>query len=652
MGTSILNIGVTGLNAAQTGLLTTGHNITNAATAGYNRQRIQQTTNIPQFSGAGFLGQGTNVSNIERVYSQFLTAQVNAASAQAAHYETYSSEISQLDNLLADENSGLSPALQGFFTAVSEVSANPASIPARQALLSGAEALVARFQSVDGRMSEIASGVNGQIFSTIGGINSLAEQVADLNQRIIVAQSASQGHPANDLLDQRDELVTQLNQQIRVSTTTNDDGSVNVFVGSGQALVVGTQVSSLAAVASVENRDRIEVALQGADGTLVRLPESLVTGGSLGGLVAFRSQTLEPAINALGRIAAGFAQAFNEQHKLGQDLTGALGTDVFRLADPVVGGSTLNTGSAEIAAAFGDANDLTGSDYRLAYDGSNYNLTRLSDNTRWTSASLSGLPPASDPQGFNLSLTTGAPAAGDTFLIQPTRQAAKDIALLITDARNIAAAAPIRTSAPTANKGTASISAGSVASTTSLGTAVPATLAYDAATGNLTGFPATFPITVTHNGTDTTFPAGSSISYVSGDTLSFGGFSLTISGQPANGDTFLIERNTQGVSDNRNALLLGQLQTTKTLIGGTASYQSAYSQIVSSVGNTAREVEVGLSAQQSLVQQATDAQQALSGVNLDEEAANLLRYQQMFQASSKVIDIASKLFEQVLALGR
>lgn len=650
MGTSILNIGVTGLNAAQSGLLTTGHNITNAATSGYNRQRIVQSTNTPQLSGAGFFGQGTNVTNVERVYSQYLNAQVNAASAQAAHYDSYANEIAQLDNLLADESAGLSPALQDFFTAVSEVSANPASIPARQAMLSGAESLAARFRSVESRMSEIAEGVNGQITGTVSGINSLAEQIAHLNQKIIVVQAASQGHPANDLLDQRDQLISDLNQQIRVATTSNDDGSLNVFVGSGQALVVGTQVSSLAAVSAVDDIDRIEVALQGADGALIRLPESLVNGGALGGLVAFRSETLDPAINALGRIAIGFAQSFNEQHQLGQDLTGALGTAMFSVASPVVLGSTLNTGSAEIAATLGRATDLTGSDYRLAYDGTSYTLTRLSDKTSWTSGSLAGLPPASEPQGFTLSAVSGAPAAGDTFLIQPTRQAAKDISLLISDARSIAAAAPIRTSTAAANRGTATISAGTVQSTGSLATVAPTTLTYTAATGHLSGFPATLPVTVTHNGSATTYAAGATIPYVSGDTLSFGGISVTLSGQPADGDQFGIAANTQGVSDNRNALLLGQLQTAKTLIGGTASYQSAYSQIVSGVGNKAREVEVGLTAQQNLVKQAEEAQQSLSGVNLDEEAANLLRYQQMFQASSKVIDIASKLFEQILTL--
>lgn len=640
MGTSILNIGVTGLNAAQAGLLTTGHNIANAATPGYNRQQIVQSTNTPQFTGAGFFGQGTNVSNVQRIYSQFLAAQVTTASTQAAQYQTYSSEISQLDNLLADANAGLSPAVQDFFNAVSDVSANPASIPARQAMLSSAQALAGRFQSVDSRLNEIREGVNGQITSSVGAINSLAQQVADLNQRIVVAQAAGPAHQANDLFDQRDQLIAELNQQIRVTTSSNDDGSLNVFVGNGQALVVGMQTSKLTVTPSAGDMTRLEVGLQGATGALIRMPESLITGGALGGLVAFRRETLEPAINSVGRVAIGFAQTFNDQHQLGQDLTGAMGGDMFNVASPLVLAATQNSGTANIAATLGNVADLTGSDYRLAYDGANYTLTRVSDNKSWTAASSSALPPASESQGFTLNLTSGTPSAGDTFLIQPTREGAKLISVLIGDARNVAAAAPLRTVAATSNTGTGSISAGSVNSP-------PPTNANLQQTVSITfnNPPTSFNVSGTGTGdpVNVTFAAGADISY--------NGWTVQIAGSPAAGDTFKLQANTSGVSDNRNALLLGQLQSAQTLLGGTASYQSAYSQIVSTVGNKAREVEVGLTAQQNLVQQAQDAQQSLSGVNLDEEAANLLRYQQLFQASGKMIDIAGKLFDQILALG-
>lgn len=640
MGTSILNIGVSGLSAAQAGLLTTGHNIANAATPGYNRQQIVQTTNTPQFSGAGFLGQGTNVTNVQRIYSQFLAAQVSSASTQAAQYQTYSNEISQLDNLLADPNAGLSPALQDFFNAVSEVSANPASIPARQAMLSSAQALVGRFQSVDSRLNEIRDGVNGQITSSVGAINSLAQQVADLNQRIVVAQAAGPRHQANDLLDQRDQLVAELNQQIRVTTTSNDDGSVNLFVGNGQALVVGMQTSSLTVTPAVDDVTRMEVGIVGAGGAVIRMPESLITGGALGGLIAFRRETLEPAINSVGRVAIGFAQTFNDQHNLGQDLTGALGGDMFSIASPLELSSSLNTGTANIAATLSSVNDLTGSDYRLTYDGTNYTLTRISDFKSWTAASPASLPPGSEPQGFTLSLTSGTPAAGDAFLIQPTRQGAKMISVLIGDARNIAAAAPIRAGAAIGNTGTGSISAGSV-------NTPPPTNANLQQTVSITfdNPPTTFSV----NGTGTGNPVN--VAYTAGADITYNGWTVQISGTPSAGDTFTLEANSSGVSDNRNALLLGQLQSAQTLLGGTASYQSAYSQIVSTVGNKAREVEVGVTAQQNLVQQAQDAQQSLSGVNLDEEAANLLRYQQQFQASGKMIDIAGKLFEQILALG-
>jgi flagellar hook-associated protein 1 FlgK len=650
MGSSILNIGLTGLYAAQAGLLTTSHNIANAGTRGFNRQQILQSTNAPQFFGGGFFGQGTDVTSVRRIYDRFLAGQVGAASSQAAQYQTYSNQISQIANLLADSSAGLSPALQDFFGSINAVAADPASLSSRQAMLSGAQSLVARFHSLDARLTEIRDGVNTQITSSVAGINAAAQQIAALNDRIAVVQATGSGQPPNDLLDQRDQLVADLNSLVRVTTSTESDGSISVFIGSGQALVVGAQASSLTAKPAADDLTRIEIGLQGPGGGAIPLPEGLLTGGTLGGLIAFRRETLDPAINNLGRIAIGLAQTFNAQHRLGQDLNGELGGDMFQVASASVVANARNSGTANLAATLGNAADLTGSDYRVSYDGSNYTLTRLSDNRSWTASSLARLPPSSEPQGFSLDVASGVPAAGDSFLIQPTRKGSADLRLLITDPRDIAAAAPMLTAASVGNTGTGTISAGAVQSTANLGV-LPVTLTY--ASGNLSGFPPGLDVTIVHNGEATTHTAPvASIAYSPGDTIQFGGMSFGISGQPNDGDTFAIARNSSGVSDNRNALLLGQLQTANTLLGGSASYQSAYAQMVGVVGNKAREVDLGLNAQQSLVRQAQDAQQSVSGVNLDEEAANLVHYQQMYQASGKVIEIASKLFDQILALAQ
>jgi flagellar hook-associated protein 1 FlgK len=640
MGSSVFNIGVSGLAAAQAGLLTTGHNISNASTPGFNRQQIVQSTNTPQFTGAGYFGQGTNVTTVKRIYNQFLATQTLTAQTRLAELNAYADQIRQIDGLLADSSAGLSTALNEFFRGVHEVAANPSSIPARQSMLSMAQALVGRFQNVDGRLNEIRDGVDTQLASTVADINAYSTQIAALNQRIILAQAAGPGQPANDLLDQRDQLISQLNQQVRVTTLTESDGSLSVFVGNGQAVVIGAQSYGLTTMQSGEDASRMTVGITLPAGGSAALPEAMLSGGTLGGLLAFRSESLDTAQNALGRIAIGLAETFNAQHRLGQDLTGAIGGSFFTAPSPQViyPNNPLNGGTASIGVAVASANSLTTSDYRLTADGGgNYTLTRLSDNA--TIFAASALPQT--VEGLTISLASGAANAGDTFLIQPTRSAVNDIGVALTDARSIAAAAPIRTAASNSNTGTGSVSAGSVNGPPPVNANLTQTV-----TITFDNPPTTFDVagTGTGNPTNVAFTAGGSISY--------NGWTIQIGGTPAAGDVFTISANSGGVSDNRNALLLAGLQTGKTLAGGTASYQSAYAQIVSDVGNKTREIQVTATAQESVLKQAEDAQQSLSGVNLDEEAANLLRYQQAYQASGKMIEIASRLFDTLLSLGR
>lgn len=649
MGSSVLSIGVSGLNAAQMGLSVAGHNIANAATPGFSRQSIVQGTNIAVQSGSGYLGQGTNVQTVKRVYSDFLAKQVMSASTTAAELDTYSREIQQIDNLLADPSSGLSPALQTFFRGVADVAANPESLAARQSMLSSAHALVGRFQSLDSRLQDVRAGVDSQLAAAMGEANSVAGQIAVLNNRIVVAQAGNVHTPPNDLLDQRDRLLGELNQIVRTTTSTDTDGSVNVFIGNGQPLVVGSQSYRLEPAPDVFDPTRITVGYASPAGS-VRLQESLVTGGKLGGLLAFRSEVLDSAQNALGRVAMGLSERFNEQHGLGQDLMGALGGTFFTSGQPLALASSQNGGGGVLSAIVTDASLLTTSEYRLSYDGANYALRRESDGQSWAGASIAALNAGIAGEGLSLTLA-GAPAAGDYFRILPTRTGARDIGLAITDPRAIAAAAPIRTSAPLTNTGTASISAGSVSSVTNLAT-LPFTLQYDAGTGAFSGFPPALPVTVVEtDGTTTNYAAGAPVTYASGATVTVGSMSFVITGQPGDQDQFTVEPNAGGVGDNRNALLLGGLQTANSLAGGTANFQSVYSQLVSEVGNKAREVDVTLVAQENLVKQASDAQSGMSGVNLDEEAANLIRYQQAYQAAAKVIQIASRLFDTLLELG-
>lgn len=641
---SLFTVGLSGLNAAQIGLATTGHNITNASTDGYHRQTIVQGTNLATPTGSGFIGQGTNVETIKRVYSQFLDNQLQQVQTKSSYLDSYLSQINQIDNMLADSNSGLSPALQDFFSAVGDVSSNPQAVASRQSMLSSGSALISRFQTLFSRFNDLQNGVNTQIGDSVTQINSYAQQIANLNSQII-AQTSSGNQPPNDLLDQRGNLINQLNQQVGATVVKQSDGSYNVFIGNGQPLIVGNTVYQLAAVRSPEDQQRVEVAYQ-YGGKTTLLGNGSLSGGSLGGLLDFRNQSLIPAQNELGRVAMALAQTFNAQHQLGQDLSGNLGQNFFSVPSPTVIPSTNNTGTGSITATLSSQAALTTDDYRILYNGTTYTVTDLSTNT-----STSGLSSATLAAAIpGVTLAVGAtPAAGDVFTIQPTRYAARDIALSNTITINtIAAAAPIATAAATSNTGSGTISTGTVNATPT--TPDPSHPSTDL---NLRQ-----PVTITFNNPPTSFSVSgagpglpATVAYTAGANISFNGWTVQISGKPAAGDLFTIGPNTNGVSDNRNMLALAKLQTANTMIGGTASYQGAYSQIVSQVGNKAAETQVTSDAQSSLLTQTKNAQQSLSGVNLDEEAANLMRYQQAYQASGKMLQIASTLFNSILSIG-
>ena len=684
MGSGINSIGVSALQNAQLGLATTSHNIANANTEGYNRQRIIQVSNVATLTGSGYVGQGAHVSTIERIYSSHLAKQVYSAQTKVSELEAYTSNITQLNSLLMDSDAGLSSALNGFFTGVQQVSADPSSLTTRQTMVSAAQVLAVRFQSLDEQFDAQYQSINSQVQSDVASINSYSEQIASLNKQIITAQAAT-NQPPNDLYDQRDQLLSELNKLISVTTTTDSNGSFSVYFGNGQQLVVGTQVTSLSAVASSQDPSKLTVAIKNSSGTQ-ELPESIVTGGSLGGVLRYRSETLDEAANELGRLAASVALTFNAQHALGQDLLGNIDDDTgfeadfFNIGAPSVVANTNNLtgadatpvdGEAIVTASFADPSysddgsfytNLTGSDYQLDYDGATLTLTRLSDNEKWTGTTVADLnsainPVPADPevsQGFTIA-ATGTFQTGASYLIQPTRNVAQSVevnATIASDVRQIAAAAPIRTSAGSSgvtNTGTATISAGSVVSGYSApASGSPVTLTF--AGGDFSSSPA-YPITVTVDGVETDYAAGASIPYTSGATISLNGISFTISGQPADGDAFSIEKNTNGVSDNRNAALLGKLQTAKTMAGNTASYSTVYAQMVGDLGNKGSEAETILAAQTTLLTQAEDARDSVSGVNLDEEAAKLLEYQQAYQAAAKMLQISSELFDSILAIG-
>lgn len=650
---SLLSIGRSGLLAAQVGLSTTGNNITNANVPGYSRQGVVQTDTPSQNTGAGFVGTGTEVSSVRRYYDNFLANQLRGAETNQASLEGFYKQIAQIDNLLADPTAGLSPVMQDFFNGVQNATASPASTAARQSMLSTSESLAARFQGMSARLDEISDGANGQIVSSVGEINSFARQIADLNNTI--AGLSSGGEAPNDLLDHRDQLITDLNKLVKTTVVPGDNNMLTVQMGTGQPLVVGNTAFALGTAQTANDPSQMSVGYIAQNGKFTPLPDRVLTGGQLGGVLEFRNTALKGAQNQLGQVAAALATSFNDQHQLGQDMNGGLGGTFFNPIQAYVNPNVANApqSTAEVKGTVVDAGKLTASDYSVDFDGTNFNVKRLSDGQ----VTQINPFPQTEPQvidGVAYSIT-GTAAQNDNFLVRPTYSAAKDLSVAIKDPTKIALAAPVTTGAPIANTGSAKISAGTVDKnylTPGNALTAPVTLTFDKAAGTLTGFPAGQDVTVTANGNTTTFPAGTAVPYTDGATIGFGGVSFNISGAPGNGDTFSIGPNTGGVGDSRNGALLAGLQSKNVMNNGTATFQGGYAQVVNVVGNKAREAQIGMNAAGAAVVQATKAQQSVSGVNLDEEAANLLRYQQAYQAAGKVMQIASTLFDTLLTLGR
>ena len=646
----VLGTAISGLLASQRGLATTGHNVANVNTEGYSRQRLDLATRSPQKSGNGFIGTGVQGTNVRRVFDQFLTDQVRTGTTNFARADRFYEFARQVDNLLAEPNGGLAPALQDFFDAVQQLAADPASTSTRQVLLSEAEGLQQRFHTLDRRLQEIERGVDDRLGVLTTEINALAEGVAKLNRDILVAEGTAQGRPANDLRDQRDELVRELAVRVDVTTLEQDNGALNVFVGTGQALVVDTTALRLDMVANEFDPTRSEVGLTAGGGTVVI--SDFLRGGELAGVLGFRRDVLDDARNGIGQVAIGLSSFVNTQHRLGLDLDGVLGRDFFNdiaATAPQALPSNQNAPPlAQVGVSVTDPGALTASDYLLEYDGANYTLTRLSDNA--LVSTFATFPQA--VEGMTLTLT-GATAAGDRFLVRPTNSAAREFALALSDPRQVAAALPLRVQTDVTNAGTGKVELDAVATASGLPLSAgggPITLTFDA---NAAG--------VGVSGFIVSAPPGGSLAYdpateSAGKTFTlfgFGDVSFTVTGAPLDGDRFTLEDSAGAVGDNGNALVLAEQQVTGMLNNGTATYEDTYGQLVAAVGATTRQAEINRDAQEGLLDQVVASREAVSGVNLDEEAANLLRFQQAYEANARLISAADSMFQSLLgAVGR
>jgi flagellar hook-associated protein 1 len=624
----MLNTAVSGLMAFQQEIDTTSNNISNANTPGYSRETTDLVSVPGPYIGAVSIGDGVQVSSVQRVYDQTVASQVVSATSAYNQLNSFSTQAAEVDNLLGSTSNGLSSQLQSLASALQTVANAPTSSASRQAFLSQAQQLVSNLQSDDSSLQGLDSQANTQLTADASQVTSLAQSIAALNKQIMADTSQSTQAP-NSLLDQRDQLINQLATYVNVTTSQQSDGSVNVYIGSGQTLVTGTSAASLTTIQNAYDPTQDDLGLSSPAGAIDVTQQ--ISGGTLGGTLQFRSQMLQPAQNSLGQVAVVLSGAMNAQNQAGLDQSGNPGGAIFSVGGPSVLPDSANNGNATVSATVSNANAITTNNYILRYDGTNWTLSNASSggNVAMTGNGTAGSPFVAD----GVSLVVGAGAqAGDSYLVEPTSAAVSGMQVLLTDPSQLAAAAPLLTSANAGNTGNATIDQGSVATN---GSWIRGNY-----TLSFTG-PAAYQIT---NGAGAVVQNGA---YTSGAPINFNGIQVAVSGAPAAGDSFSINDNGNGSGDNRNLTVMAGLLN-QALIGGTTSINAAVNQMVTNIGIQTSQAQSGTTAQQSVLTDASNAQQSVSGVNLDEEAANLVQYQQAYQAAAQVINVSSTLFKSLL----
>ncbi len=623
----VFGISVSALQAFQQAINVTSNNVANANTPGYDRERINLTAGAPQSNGSVSVGSGVVVTGISRAFSQAAANQLYTSQSTLGQLTALQNYSTQIDNLFGTTIGGLSTALQTFYSAYSDVANAPTSTAARQALIGKAQSLAGSFQNASSELGNLNSDVNSRISADVTQINSITSAISTLNKQIVVGTAQDGGQPPNELIDQRDQLVSNLSQLVGITTTTDSNGSLNVFVGNGQPLVLQGQTTQLTTVANSFNASQLELSTSALNGNVI---SGAITSGDLGGLLAARNQVINPALNQLGQVATALSQTVNSQQAAGLDLNGQFGAPIFSVGTPQAVASSRNTDATTATVSVNPTGlgALTADSYVLSYNAGAYALTRAADGS---SVAFAGTGTAGNPitaDGISIVLS-GTPAAGDQFSIQPTATAASSLKVVLTNPSKIAAAGAVQASASNANTGDAIIGGGTT---------------LDAANPNLLN-----PATITFsNATTYSINGGANQTYTDGANIDFNGWEVQISGAPAAGDVFTVTSNAGGTGDNRNALAGAALQSSGVLQNGTASITGAVSALITGLGSQAQQINTAQTAQAAVNSQALASVQSISGVNLDEEAASLLQWQQAYQAAAQALTIGKSLFTTLI----
>ena len=652
---SLLNVGSRALLANQAALQTAGHNIANVSTPGYSRQTVVLQTVQGQFTGGGYIGKGVDVQTIQRNHSELLTRQSTAASAVDAGDTVRMDRLRQLQEVFSGGASGIGASINDMMNALSDVVSAPTDLTARSVALTRMDETAARMRDASQRLDEIGYTVAEQLKGSMVAVNSLAKNIAGINEQI--ARAKGNGQPANDLLDQRDQLIRELNQHIQTSQVAADDGTVSVFVAGSQPLVLGNQAATLSIDDPIDfgagSGKKVLSFLAPGSSTKVELNENMLGGGQVAGLLRFQNNDLAEGRNLLGRMAIAISESMNTQNRLGLTLNGQPGENLF--APISLGNATpsnFNTSTATMALTVTDPTALQASSYTVSFTaGDAGSVTRHSDGKVFNFDG-SALPPVTvasvfSAQGLGVTLS-GAVNAGDQFVINSLQGAAAELQALQYSPTDLAAANPVNAAMGATNGG--SLQLASLKATgpiTQPATGSPVTIAFTA------GSPATYSATVPGPPV-ATIATGN---YVSGEKIAINGWEIALQGAPKSGDTVTVGNATDSQygdwykRDTGNASALMALRDVPMFDNATLA--DGFASAMAQVGTRTQSAQFAAELSSSIAANLERDRTAVAGVNLDEEAARLIQYQQAYQASAKMIQIAQNIFDTLIqGLGR
>ncbi len=663
---ALMSIGTRAMFANYASMQTTGHNIANAQTPGYSRQTVELATSGGQSTGAGFFGKGVDVVTVKRASDAFLETQSQTASSMAAMDDARSSNLQQLETVFPPGDNGVGAAVGGFMNAFVDLANSPSDSSARQVILSDAAEVADRFSTAGAQLDRLQNGVTSDLRNSVAQVNQMAAQVAKLNGDI----SALRGNSSvpNDLMDQRDQLIKQIGNLVKVSTIAANDGSVGVFVAGGQRLVLGAEAQQLAVTPDPSNSSRSVISISDS-GLLHELPDGLLVGGAISGLLKYQNEDLVSARNQLGQMAASMSARVNQIQGFGIDagLPPGAGNPVFAVGAPVAIPNAHNARNgaggfaSSVSLTVTDATQLKASDYTMVADpanAGNYLITRESDGVKfsmapnggsWAFTRLSdGAAMGGSMDGMQITIN-GTPGVSDSFELQPVGRAAVSMTRVLDNPAGIAAAAPMTAVMGVANKGTATVASLVVVSTSNDPTISAAINFTDASGGySYTLTDASGTVTSSGNGT-----------WTAGQPIALNGFELNLNGVPASGDTISVVKTAHPESNNGNALAMVALRDESFVgrdmqIDGSlqdgATATDAYASVLANVGVRVQSAKTSSTISAATSQQADAAVANKSGVNLDEEAGRLIQFQQGYQAAAKVLQVAQAIFDTLLQM--